>query len=84
MKNSCPQRDSNPGPSAYEASALSVELLELINTDHLKVTAFDLTSYITYLYHVFTFTPVYMSIKSYLYNLVKVVKGHSLTTLTFQ
>ena len=28
MKNSCPQWDSNPGPSAYEANALSVGLLE--------------------------------------------------------
>ena len=34
MKNSCPQWDSNPGPSACEANALSVELLELINIDH--------------------------------------------------
>ena len=41
MKNSCPQWDSNPGPSAYEANALSVELLELINIDHPKVTAFE-------------------------------------------
>ena len=32
MKNSCPLWDSNPGPSAYEANALSVELLEQINT----------------------------------------------------
>ena len=30
MKNSCPQWDSNPGPSAYEANALKVELLEMI------------------------------------------------------
>ena len=37
MKNSCPHWDSNPGPSAYEANALSIELLELINIDHLKV-----------------------------------------------
>ena len=43
MKNSCPQWDLNPGPSAYEANALSVELLELINHDHLKVTAFFLS-----------------------------------------
>ena len=27
---------SNPGASAYEANTLSVELLELINIDHLK------------------------------------------------
>ena len=40
MKNYCPQWDSNPGPYAYEANALSVELLELINIDHIKVTAF--------------------------------------------
>ena len=39
-KHSCPQWDSNPGPSAYEANKLSVELLELINIDHLKVTPF--------------------------------------------
>ena len=43
MKNSCPQWDSNPGPSAYEANALSVKLLELIDIDHLKVTAFYLS-----------------------------------------
>ena len=43
MKNASPQWDSNPGPSAYEANALSVELLELINIDHLKVTAFYLS-----------------------------------------
>ena len=30
MKNPCPQWNSNPGLSAYEANALSVELLELI------------------------------------------------------
>ena len=30
MKNSCPQWGLNPGPSAYEANALSVELLEQI------------------------------------------------------
>ena len=42
MKNSCPQLDSNPGPSAYEANALSFELLQLINIDHLKVTTFYL------------------------------------------
>ena len=40
MKNSFPQWDSNPGPSAYEANALSVEVLELINIDHRKVTSF--------------------------------------------
>ena len=39
MKNSCPQWDSNQGPSAYVANAL----LELINIDHLKVTAFYLS-----------------------------------------
>ena len=43
MKNSCPKWDSNPGASAYEANALSVELLELINIDHLKVIAFYLS-----------------------------------------
>ena len=41
MKNSCPYWDSNPGPSTYEANALSVELLELLNIDHLKVIAFN-------------------------------------------
>ena len=40
MNNSFSQWDSNPGPSAYEANALSVELLELIIIGHLKVTAF--------------------------------------------
>ena len=35
MKISCPQWNSNPGPSAYEANALSVVLLELITIDHL-------------------------------------------------
>ena len=43
MKNSYSQWDSNPGPSAFEASALSVELSELINIDHLKVSAFHLS-----------------------------------------
>ena len=43
MKNSCPQWDLNPVPSAYKAIALRVELLELINIDHLKVAAFYLT-----------------------------------------
>ena len=43
MKNSCPQWDSNPGPSAYAANALSVELSELINIDHLRVSAFYLS-----------------------------------------
>ena len=43
MKNSCPQSDSIPVPSAYEANALSVEQLELINIDHRKVTAFYLS-----------------------------------------
>ena len=42
MKQSCPEWDSNPGPSAYEANAL-----ELINIDHLMVTAFYLFHYIT-------------------------------------
>ena len=39
MNNSCPQWDSNPGLSAYEANALSVELSELINIDQLKASA---------------------------------------------
>ena len=43
MKNSCPHWNSNPGPSAYEANTLSVELLELINFDHLKVSTFYLS-----------------------------------------
>ena len=43
LKNSCRQWDSNPGPSAYEANTLSVELLELINIDHLQLTAFYLS-----------------------------------------
>ena len=40
--NSCPHWDLNPEPSVFEAIALSVELLELINIDHLKVIAFYL------------------------------------------
>ena len=43
MKNSCPQLDSNLESSAYEASALSNELSELINTDHLKASTFFLS-----------------------------------------
>ena len=43
MKNSRPKWDSNLGPSVYEANALSVELLKLINIDHLKETAFYLS-----------------------------------------
>ena len=43
MKNSCPHWDLITGPSAYEANAVSVELLELLNIDHLKVTAFYLS-----------------------------------------
>ena len=43
MKNSCPQWGSNPGPSAYEANALSLGLLELVNIDLLKVNAFYLS-----------------------------------------
>ena len=43
MKNSCSLSDLNQGPSAYEADALSVELLELINIDHLKVRAFNMS-----------------------------------------
>ena len=49
MKSSCPQWNSNPGTSAYETNALIVELLELININHLKVTTF----YVNYLCHVF-------------------------------
>ena len=40
MKNSCPQWDSSPGLSAYEANALSFKLLQVINIDDLKVTTF--------------------------------------------
>ena len=40
MNNSCPQRDSIPGLSAYEANALSVELSDLIDIDHQTATAF--------------------------------------------
>ena len=32
-----------PGPSAYEANALSVELLDLIYIDYLKMNAFYLS-----------------------------------------
>ena len=39
MKNSCLQWDSNPGPSAYEAKSLNVELLDKISIEqfHLSV-----------------------------------------------
>ena len=37
MKNSCPQLDSNPGPSAYEAKSLSIALLGQIFMEHLNV-----------------------------------------------
>ena len=37
MKKSCPHWDSNPGLFAYEANALSVELLELISFKHIKL-----------------------------------------------
>ena len=37
MKNSCPQWDSNPGPSAYEANSLSLALLVEISIEHLNV-----------------------------------------------
>ena len=43
IKNSYPQLDSNPGPSANVANALSFEQLELINIDHQTVTAFYLS-----------------------------------------
>ena len=37
MKNSCPQWDSKPVPTVYEANLLSIALLDLISIDHLKV-----------------------------------------------
>ena len=43
MKSACPQWDSNPGPSAYVVNTLSYKLLELINIDHIKMTAFYLS-----------------------------------------
>ena len=46
MENSCPQRDSIPGPSAYERNAQGVELLELMKINHLKVNTF----YVRFLY----------------------------------
>ena len=36
-KNYCPQWDSNPTPSAYEANALTIALLDLISIEHLKL-----------------------------------------------
>ena len=35
MNKSCPQRDSNPKPSAYEANTLNFALL--ISIEHLKL-----------------------------------------------
>ena len=53
MKNSCPQWDSNPVPSAYEANSLSIALLDLISIEHLKVERVLLECAIKiYLYHV--------------------------------
>ena len=43
MKNSCPQWDSNRGPSAYKANTLCVELFIRADIDHLKVTVFYLS-----------------------------------------
>ena len=43
IKSTCPQWDSNPGTSAYEVNTLSDKLLELINIDHIKLTAFYLS-----------------------------------------
>ena len=43
MKKFLPTVGFEPGPSAYETNVLSVELLELINIDHLKVNAFYLS-----------------------------------------
>ena len=40
MKNSCPQWDSNPGPSAHEAKLLSIALLVEISIEHLNVDSF--------------------------------------------
>ena len=37
MRNSCPQGDSNPGPSAYKANSLSFALLVEISIEHLNV-----------------------------------------------
>ena len=37
MTNSCPQWDSNPEPSAYEANGLTIALLDLKSIEDLKV-----------------------------------------------
>ena len=37
LQNSCPKGDLNPIPSAYEANALTIALLDLISFEHLKV-----------------------------------------------
>ena len=37
IKNSCPQRDSNPVPFACESNALTIALLDLISIEHLNV-----------------------------------------------
>ena len=57
-KKKCPQLDSNTGPSAYEANALSVEVFEMINIDHHKMTRFK----------------PWFAINSYLYCVVDIVK----------
>ena len=37
MKNYCPQWDSNPGSSVYEAKSLSVAILGEISNEHLNI-----------------------------------------------
>ena len=37
IKKSCPQSDSNPGPSAYEVKSLSIALIDQISIEHLNV-----------------------------------------------
>ena len=53
MKYSCPQWDSTPGPSAYDAKPLNVALLDEISIEHLNINRIlPESSIIIYLYSV--------------------------------
>ena len=51
MKNSCPQWDSNTGPSTHETKSQSVALLDQISIEHLNGDHVEFAIKI-YLYHV--------------------------------